>query len=382
MEIQKYCKVCKKCSGCQLSNLTYTDQQKFKQAELRRTFKSVIKPARIIPAPSPLNYRNKAQLVFKKEKGRTGAGIYQSAGKGIVLTDNCPLHTDTANEISRTLCRLFDKYSLSPFDFRSQKGFVRSVVIREGFATGEVLVNIIASKNTFPKEKEFAEKLTKAHPYIKSIIVSESQSRKLTSGGNPRVIFGDEYITDILCGLEFKIGYNTFYQINPVQTETLYSTAIKLAQLKDTDTVLDAYCGIGTISLAAAEKCGKVVGIELNENSIENAKENARINKITNAEFYANDVKKQIRTLLEKGEKFDACFVDPPRAGCDFDFMKSLVSAEIPKIVYISCNIETQMRDIRFFLKNGYTIKKQQGVDMFPYTKHIESIVLLCKTMP
>lgn len=382
MENQNYCKVCKKCNGCQLSNLTYTDQQKFKQSQLSRTFKGVIKPSRIIPAPSPLNYRNKAQLVFKKEKGKTKAGIYQSAGKGIVLTDNCPLHTDTANKISMTLCRLFDKYRLTPFDFRSKKGFVRSVVIREGFATGEVLVNIVASQNTFPKEKEFAENLTKAHPYIESIIITESQSQKLTAGGNPRVISGKEYITDILCGLEFRIGYNTFYQINPVQTETLYSTAIRLADLKDTDVVLDAYCGIGTISLAAAKKCGRVIGVELNESSIENAKENAAINKTDNAEFFANDVKKQIRTLLMNGEKFDVCFVDPPRAGCDFDFMKSLISADIPKIVYISCNIETQIRDVRFFLKNGYKIKKQQGVDMFPYTKHIESIVLLSKTMP
>ncbi|MBQ2825553.1 MAG: 23S rRNA (uracil(1939)-C(5))-methyltransferase RlmD [Clostridia bacterium] len=380
MENRKYCNVCKKCSGCQLSNLTYTDQQKYKQSQLRRTFQNVIKPPRIIPAPSPLNYRNKAQIVFKKEKGKTKAGIYQSAGKGIVLTDNCPLHTDTANEISRSLCKLFDKYSLPPFDFRSNKGFVRSVVIREGFATGEVLVNIVASKNTFQKEAEFAKSLTKAHPYIKSIIITESQSRKLTSGGNPRVIYGKEYITDILCNLEFKIGYNTFYQINPVQTETLYSNAIKLADLKDTDVVLDAYCGIGTISLAAAKKCGKVIGVELNESSIENAKENAALNKIDNAEFYANDVKNQIKTLLKNGEHFDACFVDPPRAGCDFDFMKSLINAEIPKIVYISCNIETQIRDVRFFLKNGYTIEKQQGVDMFPYTKHIESIVLLSKT--
>ena len=243
-----------------------------------------------------------------------------------------------------------------------------------------MLLNIVASKNTFSKEKEFAKALTKSHPCIKSIIISESQSAKLTSGGNPRVIFGKDYITDTLCGLEFKIGYNTFYQINPVQTEKLYNKAIELAQLKDTDSVLDAYCGIGTISLAAAKKCRKVTGIELNESSIENAKENADLNGINNAEFYANDVKKQIKALLSKGERFDCCFVDPPRTGCDIEFLKSIISADVPKIVYISCNPQTQIIDVRFLVKNGYKPQKQQGVDLFPYTKHIESIVLLCKT--
>ncbi|MBR3987985.1 MAG: 23S rRNA (uracil(1939)-C(5))-methyltransferase RlmD [Clostridia bacterium] len=379
MENTKYCQVCKKCSGCQLSNMDYQSQVKYKQSNLRRTFGSLIKPQRIIEADSPLNYRNKAQIVFKKEKGKTRFGIYQSAEKGIVLTNNCPLHTDTANEISRTLCRLFDRFSLSPFDFKRRTGYIRSVVIREGFMTGEVLLNIVASKNTFPKEKEFAKAITAAHPSVKSIIISESQSLKLTSGGNERVIFGDGFITDTLCSLDFKIGYNTFYQINPVQTEKLYNRAIKMADLKETDKVLDAYCGIGTISLAVAGKCSKVTGIELNESSIENAKENAKLNGITNAVFYANDVKKQIRTLLSNGETFDVCFVDPPRMGCDIEFLKSIINADIPRIVYVSCNTQTQIRDVRFLIKNGYKPEKQQGVDLFPYTKHIESIVLLQK---
>ena len=379
MENLKYCNVCKKCNGCQLSNLDYKEQIKLKQSMLSRTFAKVIKPQRIIEAPTPLNYRNKAQIVFKKEKGKTRFGIYQSAEKGITLTTNCPLHSEKANEISKTLCRLFDKFSLFPYDFKKRKGYVRSVVIREGFTSGEVLVNIIASKNTFSNEQEFAKEITRIHPYIKSIVISESQSSKLTSGGNPRVIFGREFITDTLCGLKFKIGYNTFYQINPVQTEKLYTKAIEMAELKETDHVLDAYCGIGTITLATAGKCKKVTGIELNENSIENAKENANLNGINNAEFYANDVKKQIKTLLSKGEHFDVCFVDPPRMGCDIEFLKSIINAGIPKIVYVSCNIETQIRDVRFLIKNGYKLHKQQGVDLFPYTKHIESIALLEK---
>lgn len=379
MDNTKYCKVLKKCSGCQLSNLQYQDQLKLKQSILRRTFAGLVKPRRILGAQSPLFYRNKAQIVFKREKGRINFGIYQSSDHGIVITDNCPLHTDTANSISLTLSKLFYKFSLSPYDFRRRNGFVRSVVIREGFMTGEVLVNIVASKNTFEKEKDFAKAIVKAHPEIKSIIITESQSAKLTQGGNPRVIFGKEYISDTLCGLEFRIGYNTFYQINPVQTEVLYNTAINMAELTENDVVLDAYCGIGTISLAVSSKCRKVVGVELNESSIENARENARINNITNAEFYANDVKKQIKILLSKGMDFDVCFVDPPRMGCDIDFLRSIVSAGIERIVYISCNIDTQARDLRFLAKNGYEIKSQQGVDMFPYTRHIESIVYLKK---
>lgn len=374
-----YCQVQKKCNGCQLSNLDYKSQLKLKQNNLRLTFNRIIKPEKILAAPSPLNYRNKAQIVFKKIQGKTCFGIYQSEQKGIVLTKNCPLHTENANKISKSLCLLFDKFSLSPFDFKKGKGFIRSVVIREGFKSGEVLVNIVASKNTFLKEMEFAQSLVALHPIIKSIVITESQSKKLTTGGNPRVLFGKEYIEDTLLGLKFKIGYNTFYQINPVQTEVLYSTAIELADLKKTDVVLDAYCGIGTISLAVAKHCKSVIGVEINESSIENAKENATKNNISNASFYANDVKRQIKTLLKSGTRFDACFVDPPRMGCDFDFLKSLIAAQIPKIVYISCNIDTQIRDARFLIKNGYKIEKQQGVDMFPYTKHIESIVLFTK---
>lgn len=372
----KYCGVAKKCNGCQLSNLSYKDQLKYKQNKLRLTFNRIIKPDRIIEAPSELNYRNKAQWVFKKLKGKTCCGIYQSSEKGIVLTHSCPLHTERANKVASTLCRLFDKFRISPFDFRQRKGYVRSVVIREGFKSGEMLINIVASKNSFSEEKAFSEALVKAHPYIKTIVISESQSAKLTQGANPREVFGSGYIKDTLCGLEFIIGYNTFYQINPIQTEVLYTTAIKTAQLKPTDTVLDAYCGIGTISLALAKSCKNVVGIELNESSIENAEHNAKLNGISNVQFYANDVKKQIKILLNKGVHFDVCFVDPPRMGCDFDFLKSIINAGIEKIVYISCNVDTQIRDARFLLKNGYTIEKQQGVDMFPYTNHIESIAL------
>lgn len=379
MEKEKYCAVCKKCSGCQLSNLDYSQQIKLKQSMLRSTFKGLIKPNRIIEAPSPFNYRNKAQLVFKKQKGKTRFGIYRSAECSIAVTDNCPLHTDRANRVSRELCRPFDKYRLTPYDFRQKTGFIRSAVLREGFASGEILVNIVALKNSFANEAAFAAELTEKHPYIKSIIISESQSSKLTSGGNPRILFGEAYIKDTLGSFEFKIGYNTFYQINPVQTEILYNTALKAAQLTASDTVLDAYCGIGTVSLFAAKLCKKVIGVELNPDSIANAEINAFANNVQNAEFYAGDVKKQIKLLLNRGEHFDACFVDPPRSGCDIDFLKSLVSAEIPKIVYISCNAETQVRDVRFLLKHGYKLISQQGVDMFPYTKHVECVCLLTR---
>lgn len=379
MEKEKYCAVCKKCSGCQLSNLDYSQQIKLKQSMLRSTFKGLIKPNRIIEAPSPFNYRNKAQLVFKKQKGKTHFGIYRSADCSIAVTDNCPLHTDRANRVSRELCRLFDKYRLTPYDFRQRSGFIRSAVLREGFASGEMLVNITASKNTFPKEAAFAAELAEKHPYVKGVVISESQSAKLTSGGNPRVIYGREFINDTLCKLNFKIGYNTFYQINPMQTEVLYNEALRAARLKSDDCVLDAYCGIGTISLAAAKQCRRVIGVELNPDSIKNARENATANGIQNADFFAEDVKKQIKLLLDRNQRFDVCFIDPPRAGCELDFLKSLVSTEVNRIVYISCNIETQARDLRYLIKHGYEIHSCQGVDMFPYTKHIECVVLMSK---
>ncbi len=378
MENKKYCSVCKKCSGCQLSNMDYERQLRFKQNEVRIRFNRLCKVQKILGAENPLHYRNKAQFMFKKISGHIRSGIYQSADKTVVLTDNCALHTKEQNQVARVLCRLFESFKIEPYDLHKRKGLVKSVIVRQSFHTGEMMVVLVCdSKGIFPAEKAFAQALTKEVPAVSSVILTKHRGTTLTQGESPKVIFGKSHITDRICGLDFIIGYNSFFQINPVQTEVLYTTAVKMAELTKEDTVLVAYSGTGTIGMICASSCKEVYSVELNENAVKDAKENKRINNIENVNLVCADSEDYIKALAKDGTALDVALLDPPRAGCSRSFLTSLCSLSPKRIVYISCNMDTQVRDVRYLLKNGYKLRKVQGVDMFPYTKHTESIVWL-----
>lgn len=374
-----YCKVSKKCSGCQLSNMDYNRQLKYKQNELRLTFSSLCKAEKIIGADCATAYRNKAQFVFKKLKGGDIAcGIYQSADKTIVLTDSCALHTQKQNEVAAVLCRLFKSFKLEPYDLYRHRGSIKSVFVRQSFSNGDLMVVIVCDKDAKAGiSRSFVNALVSKVPDIKSVIVTKHKGTTLGAGEEPRVVYGDSHITDKLCSLDFVISYNSFFQINPAQTQKLYSTAIEMADLNPRDVVLDAYCGTGTIGLVCAPHCKQVYSVEINKNAVADAKHNAKINNINNAEIVCADSEDYMEYLKVNGTKLSAAILDPPRAGCSKSFIDSLCSCAPEKIVYISCNIKTQARDLRILAKNGYSIEKIQGVDMFPYTKHIESIALL-----
>ncbi len=381
LDKEKYCEVQKKCNGCQLSNMDYQRQLKFKQNEMRIRFNRLCELSKIEASPETLGYRNKAQFVYKKEKnGKIYCGIYQSANGSTVKYSCCALHTDTQNRIGNFLSKLFEAYKISPYENRTQKGCVKNVIIRESRKNGDIMVVIVCdAKSKFPRENEFSEALIKEFSQIKSLILTKSKSDKLTAGNEPRVIFGSSTITDSLCSFDFRISYNSFFQINSRQTEKLYSEAVKFANLTERDTVLDAYCGTGTIGIIASKKAGKVYAVEQVENAIEDAKINGDLNSVKNIEFVCRDSEKYMRELEKKGVKLSCAFLDPPRAGCSLSFLKSLASVSPERIVYISCNIDTQIRDIRLLMKLGYKAQKAQGFDMFPYTKHIESLVLLTR---
>ncbi len=381
MNEQNYCSVSKKCSGCQLSNMDYTRQLKYKQNQLRIRFNRLCSLNRIIGADSPTAYRNKAQFVFRKLKGKVRCGIYQSADKTIILTDSCALHTPQQNSTARTLCRLFDSFRIEPYDFYRHTGTVKSVFVRQSFHTGELMVVIVCDSNSrFPSKDKFVQALVKEVPAVASVILTTHRGSTLHQGDNPKVIYGSSHITDRICGLNFIISYNSFFQINPKQTEKLYSTAISMADLTPEDTVLDAYCGTGTIGLVSAGSCKKVYSVELNENAVRDAHKNAKLNSISNAEIVCADSKDYIEYLRQENTPLSCAILDPPRAGCSRSFLNSLSALAPERIVYISCNIDTQLRDIRYMMKRGYKPINAQGVDMFPYTKHIESVVLLCRT--
>lgn len=375
---KKYCEVCKKCSGCQLSNLDYDSQLRYKQNQLRLTFNRLCKPSKIIGAETPLYYRNKAQFVFRRIKGTIRPGIYQSVDRTMVATDNCPLHTHEQNLVAVTLARLFESFKVEPYDPYKGRGVVKSVFVRQSFSTGDMMVLIVCDQGSKIKSpKKLANALAKRIPTVKSVILTSHKGNTLAQGANPQVLFGDDRITEKLCGMDFVIGYDSFFQINPKQTEVLYRTAVDMAELKSTDTVLDAYSGTGTIGMICSAKARKVYSVELNENAVKDARQNIKNNNIENVDIICADSEEYIKSLAQRGIAISCALLDPPRAGSSRSFLETLCSLAPERIVYISCNIDTQVRDIRFMIKQGYELKKVQGVDMFPYTKHIESIALL-----
>jgi len=382
MEQLLNCQIAKKCNSCQLNNLSYSEQINYKHSKCRKYLGSYCRVQPVIAMQNPFSYRNKAQAVFKRERDKTIVwGLYKSTTNTIVKTKECKLHTKHSNEIFNSLCALFKSFKIQPYDPFRGTGFVKSVVVREGFSTNEVMVIINGADPVFPAKKTFTSALLKKHPYITTVVTTVNKdAKKLFIGKTQDILFGDGYIKDVLCGKTFLISPQSFYQINPIQTEKLYSKAIELAKLNSTQTVLDSYCGVGTIGICASENAKLVLSVESNKDAIADAKKNAKLNNIENIRFVCADAKDYIKALKEDNTKIDVAFVDPPRMGCSNEFLQSIVDMEIETIVYVSCNVETQARDIRMLKKHGYNVEHIQPVDMFPHTNHVECICLLTKT--
>lgn len=374
------CPFSRKCSGCQLQNLTYPEQLKMKQVKLIRLLGRFCHVDEIIGMDNPINYRNKAQAMFGFKNGKIISGIYQSANGKIAEVEGCMLETDESQEIVKTVKRLAIKYKIKAYDLQSGKGFLRHVLVREGFKTGQIMVVIVSANDAFPQKEAFAEDLVSAHKNITTVVWNINPTETPLFLGKKSVsLYGEGYIKDTLCDLEFRISPSSFYQVNPVQTEILYDTARNFADLNGEQAVLDAYCGTGTIGLTMAKNAKKVLGVEINADAIRDAKENATLNGIQNVEFYNEDAGEYISFLARKKEKIDVVITDPPRAGCSMKFLKSLIELSPKRVVYISCNPETLARDLNVLVKSGYRVKKIQGVDMFPHTNHVESVVCLTR---
>lgn len=375
------CPVAGKCGGCQLQNMTYDRQLAFKQAKVVKLFAKYCHVAPIEGMRSPYHYRNKVSAAFGTTKsGMIISGVYQSSTHNIVKIDSCMLEDLNADKIIVTIRNLLKEFKLTAYNERSEKGFLRHVLVRKGFSTGEIMVVLVTATPVFPGKNHFIEKLLKMHPEITTIV--QNVNGKFTSmvlGESQKVLYGKGYIEDILCGKRFRISPKSFYQINPVQTEKLYKCAINLAELTGKERVIDAYCGIGTIGIAASDKAKEVIGAELNKDAVHDAKLNAKINNIENIRFFAEDAGEFMSALASDGEKADVVFTDPPRAGCSRKFLDSLLTLSPEKIVYISCDIETQARDVHYLTKNGYKVRACRPFDMFPHTRHIENIILLTK---
>ena len=378
---KRICPVSRKCGGCQLMNMTYPEQLKYKQAKVVKLLGSFHRVNEIIGMEKPFHYRNKVQAAFGRTRGgEIISGVYQSSTHNIVKTDACLIEDEKADEIIVTIRKMVKDFKLTVYDERKGTGFLRHVLVKRGFATNQIMVVLVTGTGFFPSKNNFIKELLKKHQEITTIV--QNINNKFTSmvlGEKETVLYGNGYIEDVLCGCTFRISPKSFYQINPVQTEKLYGKAVEFAGLSGKEMVIDAYCGIGTIGIVASKNAGEVIGCELNSNAVKDAKVNARINNIDNIKFICADAGEFMLSMKEQGEQCDVLFMDPPRAGSDKKFLSCAVALKPERIVYISCNPETQQRDLYYLIKNGYKVKKIQPVDMFPYTAHVETVVLLIK---
>lgn len=375
----KQCPVYRKCNGCQLQNMSYEKQLEWKQIKVAKLLDKFGKVNPIIGMDSPYHYRNKVQAAFRMDYRRKQivSGVFQSSTNAIVPIDDCMIEDKKADEIIVTIRNMMKSFKMQPYDERSHRGFLRHVLVKRGFTSGQVMVVLVSASPIFSSKNNFIKVLLKEHPEITTIILSVCDSETNLLLGNEKVLYGKGTIEDTLCGCKFRISAKSFYQINPLQTEVLYGKAIALAQLTGKETVLDAYCGIGTIGIIASKHAGNVIGVEVNGDAVRDAISNAKLNQIQNIRFFKADASAFINEMTEENENVDVIFMDPPRAGSDERFLASVAKLAPKRVIYISCNPETQERDVLFLTKNGYSVKEIQPVDMFPFTNHVECVVLL-----
>ena len=378
------CPLYKKCGGCQLQNLTYEQQLRYKQVKCIRLLGKFCRVGEIIGMENPYHYRNKVQAAFALDRhSNIVSGVYQSSSHKIVPVTVCMTEDEKADEIIGTIRRLLKNFKLRPYNEDTGRGFLRHVLVKRGFKSGQIMVVLVTGTRDFPKKKDFVATLLKIHPEITTVVQNvNNQKTSMVLGNRSEVLFGDGYITENLGDFVFRISPKAFYQINPIQTEVLYNTTLEFAGLTGKETVIDAYCGTGTIGIFASPKAKKVVGVELNPDAVKDARVNAKLNSAENTEFYNADAGEFLADAAASNEKYDVVIMDPPRSGSTVKFLKSVVKLAPKTVVYVSCNPETLARDLMFLVRNGYKVKKIQPVDMFPHTNHVETVVLLSHKKP
>lgn len=376
------CPHAKKCGGCQYQHLTYAEQLTKKETLVRKLIGNYCKVKPIIGMADPQHYRNKVHAAFgyDRQNHRIISGIYKPSTHFIVPVSDCMIEDRISDAIINDIRRMLPSFKLQAYDEQTGRGFLRHVLVRRGFTSGEVMVVMVASSPIFPTQKPFLKKLLELHPEIKTVVLNINNAfTSMVLGDKEKVLYGKGYIEDTLCGKTFRISSKSFYQVNPVQTEILYKTAVGLAGISKEDTVLDAYCGIGTISLIVSDVAGKVIGVESNRDALKDAIANAKNNGIENCWFVAADAGDYMSQMAADGIKADVVFMDPPRTGSDEQFIRSLLKMAPSRVVYISCNPETLKRDLKLLVSGGYKVATIQPVDMFPYTEHVETVVLMSR---
>ena len=381
--IEEDCTTYKRCGGCNLRHIDYEETLNMKQRVVQnlvnKSLKNKIEVKPTWGMGNPYHYRNKLQYPVGVDKDRKAImGVFANRTHEIIPVENCLIQEKQANIIAKYIAKLINKYKISVYNEATQKGLMRHVVIKTGFRSREVMVILVINGEELPFKNEIVKELTEKYNEIVSVVLNVNNKNTNVILGEKNInILGDGYIKDYLGEYSFKISPLSFYQVNPVQAEALYNIAIENAEITANDVVFDLYCGIGTISLFAAKHAKKVYGIEIVEQAIEDAKENAKMNNIQNAEFIAGDTEVLLTDLIENKKIIpDVVIVDPPRRGLDNTTINNILKIQPKRVAYVSCNPATLVRDLSL-LEEKYEITMIQPVDMFPFTSHVECVSVL-----
>ena len=373
-----------RCGGCSFMGMSYEKQLEQKQKKVEKLLKGFGQVMPIRGMENPFYYRNKVHRVaeYNRKKGAY-SGMYREETHQVIHVEDCLIEDQKSQQIIETVFSLLPSFKVRVYDEDTGYGLLRHVMVRRGFTSGEIMLILVASSPVFPSKNNFVKAVRKVHPEITTIVLNvNTKDTTMVLGERNIVLYGPGFIYDTLGGLRFRISAGSFYQVNPVQTEVLYREAVEAARLTGKESVLDAYCGIGTIGLLASRQAGKVTGVELNKEAVKDAGLNARANKIDNARFLQGDAGEFMQEMAARGEKADVVFMDPPRSGSNEAFLSSLVSMGPARVVYISCNPETQARDLKYLTAKGYRAKYIRPVDMFAWCDHVESVCLLSNRKP
>jgi 23S rRNA (uracil1939-C5)-methyltransferase len=369
-----------KYGGCQLEHISYEGQLTYKENQVREVLTRIGKLEDVVVHPilgmeSPWHYRNKAQVPVGEKDGKLIAGFFKPRSHEIVDTDESLIQLPEINEAVQIIKEICSKLSIAAYQEETHKGVLRHIMARYGKQTGELMVVLITRTAELPQKKQLVEEIVARLPKVKSIVHNVNSKRtNVILGEKTTVLWGSDVIYDYIGEVKFAISALSFYQVNPVQTKVLYDKALEYADLSGQETVIDAYCGIGTISLFLAQNAKKVFGVEVVPEAIEDARRNADLNGLTNAEFAAGESEVVIPKWYKEGNAADVLVVDPPRKGCDEALLQTIIEMKPKKVVYVSCNPATLARDLRILEDGGYKTVEVQPVDMFPMTTHVEAV--------
>ena len=373
------CPYSARCGGCSRVHIPYGEQLKMKQSAVEKLLAGVCKVEPILGMADPWHYRSKVHAVIGTDfrTKQPIAGVYQRGTHRVVPVQGCLIEDPRADRIIRTIVEMIPRYKLRIYNENTHRGFLRHVMVRTGQKTEQIMVILVTTASEFPGGKAFVQELTGKHPEITTVVLNVNQKEtSMVLGTRDIPLFGPGYMEDELCGKRFRISPQSFYQINARQTEVLYRTAIDFANLTGSETLLDAYCGTGTIGLCASDRVKQLIGVELNADAVRDAKVNARLNQVANADFICEDAGRFMVKMAKENLPLDVLIMDPPRSGSDERFLRSVLTCRPKTIVYVSCNPETLARDARFLVKDQvYRAVKAVPVDMFPHTEHCECVM-------